>query len=243
MSELCGFLTLPLEVREQIYTYLCGNRVIHIEVCLPKNVWCYLGARTEKGRPIDGIEAMLLISRQVTREVTHVLYSTNQFCFHSAPELRLFNDRIPIRHLASVRSIKLELLLRYLPEEWTSDVDSKCSISQLAPRMPNLVDICLNLNLVEGYMLRLTRQKPPSRVLRETVESSTVFPNLKQGTVVLDISGSRCFHGDGSNLSKFEQWILDELERGRNFLAGNPVELNLYIASADPYDPRYEDEN
>ena len=236
MSEPCRFLALPPEIRDQIYTYLCGNQVIRIRGYIPGSTWAYVRASTEEGLPLHGFRAMLLISRQVTREATHIIYSTNQFCFHRAPELRLFNELVPRRNLASVRNLKLALSLKY-PS--TRDAGSKsCTISELATQMPNLVHIHLELSLGLAYRESSTKSKGHPSVLKESVKSSTAFPNLRQGIVVLNAAPFRGLFRDYPNLSPVEQWLQDEFKRGCDFIAGAPVKVILYDdVTADAYDP------
>ena len=219
MNDSSRFLTLPCEVRDQIYTYVCGNQVIDI-ACCPTSGRRSLTAEREQGMQVQNIKNMLLVCRQMTQEAAHIFYSTNQFCFEDHDVPQMFDTVVPPQFLTSIRNIKLTTKVIYLYEETLSSWFTTSSLVMFG-RMPNLVYIHLRL---ERSRHICTHGCAESRViLQDYLNTSMAFPKLKRATV--EIFGC-CRYIDlygPSERSEFRQWTAHALEAGLDFLAGLPV--------------------
>lgn len=116
-------LTLPRELRDQIYTYFLSCKAVlpydyRYEVRFRDNASMNGGRRGTRVIRFDPeyplSTALLRTCEQIHDEGTEMLYGTNVFVFRLAMLLRKFLSNIPYKHLDKIRKITLDLsLYRY----------------------------------------------------------------------------------------------------------------------------------
>ena len=112
-------LTLPRELRDQIYTYFLSGKAFlpydyRYEVRLRDNGFRNGGQHDTRVIRFEGPEyqlstALLRTCKQIHDESTEMLYGRNVFAFRLATLMREFLSSVPDKHLDKIRKITLDL--------------------------------------------------------------------------------------------------------------------------------------
>ncbi|KAL8752765.1 MAG: hypothetical protein Q9184_005632 [Pyrenodesmia sp. 2 TL-2023] len=127
-SQSCTLLTrLPIEVRLQIWTYILGNKTLHIEL-LPGRLAsqaCENCCEDDEGchaqwhhYPVHrapkvcqsanlGVVPLLRVCQQVYNETSDLLYSTNTIDVSDLGILKYFVQGVPPERLSSIRRLRV----------------------------------------------------------------------------------------------------------------------------------------
>ena len=180
-QQLGHLAKLPREVRDLIYVAFCGHQSVLVterssdvpgrapKFFCSKTVIYKYGCRFA-GRPFK--INYLLVSRQFSMEVAHILFSTNHFRFAKPVSLEAFGLVVPEKHKSLVSSVELIWLLSIDETAWACALDSARTLLQ----MPNLQYIRLEMyGPFASY-------DETGRIIEQLWKSVT-FPNLKLATI------------------------------------------------------------
>ncbi|KAM3087710.1 hypothetical protein ACMFMG_001786 [Clarireedia jacksonii] len=122
------FLSLPREVRDQIYLYaLQAPREAFVGVRHTAMLSCNTYPNSAHYPFKPPTPGLLLVNKQIQSEATEVLYSHNKFAFHNPRELFDFQDQVGALNCALVRHIKISVLFvdesTYVPMEFVAPCD------------------------------------------------------------------------------------------------------------------------
>lgn len=127
-DEPLPFLSLPREVRDQIYTYaLQAPREAFVGVRHIRMLSCDTFPDSTHYPFKPPTPALLLVNKQIYDEAVRVLYTCNNFSFHRPRELFDFQTQVGVYNCALVRQMKISVVFEdesmHIPLDYLAPYD------------------------------------------------------------------------------------------------------------------------
>lgn len=135
-NEAFAFLSLPRELRDEIFRYACGGQNLCIgdlyECPNPNRFWIST-IQNDKNR--SNLHNILMVSRQVYAEAVRILFRTSVFIFVGSLGMETSCTSMLAKHLTHIRTIRLirGIVWKDCPEKNVSE-----QFSQIFQHMPGL---------------------------------------------------------------------------------------------------------